>query len=195
MAAKIPWYRRLPWPWIGVWGIGFVILIFLWGAWSKGRQSPRATVPRQLTPPVAVLPTPVPAATPVMPLPKLVESATTTATSTPVVSTATRPTLPSAPPAVAPAKDTLVVAVRNGSGEAGVAGRVAEQFRGAGYGRVTAGNADTYAYRGVTIKHHTGLRGAAEDLARILRDRPGPVTFVEFATSSERADVVVIIGQ
>ncbi|MGH7204345.1 MAG: LytR C-terminal domain-containing protein [Candidatus Levyibacteriota bacterium] len=48
-------------------------------------------------------------------------------------------------------RTTLQVSVQNGSGTVGVAQKIADTLKKAGYTKITTGNADAYTYEGITI--------------------------------------------
>ncbi len=183
MANKFRWKNAAVWPWGVIVGVGAVVLAFLWTTWP--RVSPRVSEGVREVP-----------AAPSLPTAGVTAPAQAVATSSlDALATATQPTLPVTPRIVIPAKDVLTVTVLNGSGAAGSAGKVADLFRGVGYVQVTAGNADAFTYRGTTIRYRPGLRGAAEDLARLLREQSTQFIYQEFSTSTPPADVVVIVGK
>lgn len=126
------------------------------------------------------------------PMPKPAAPATSTE---PVALPAATTTASTTPPVVVPAKDTVIIEVLNGSGTPGLAGQVVEIFRTAGYRRLTAGNADAFSYDGAVIRFAGDLKGVAEDLQRLLRDRYQKFTLEEVATSTAGVDVTVILGQ
>ena len=141
------------------------------------------------------------ATVPPLPPPPLTTPTSTAATlPSAAAATTTEPIIPpseistTTPVVTAPAKDTLAVSILNGSGVAGLAGKMAEIVKGAGYQKVTTGNADAYAYQGVTIRYRNGMKGAAEDLSTLLRDRYQKFVLEEVATSTAGIDVTVILG-
>lgn len=80
------------------------------------------------------------------------------------------------------------VLVLNGSGVVGEAGRLAALLRAAGFTRVETGNADSFTYRGLVIRHHPGQRAVAEAVAGVFQ-----AGAVEVSTDAA-APVVAIIG-
>ncbi len=134
------------------------------------------------------------APTPLPELPPVVQPVTASATSTEPLTlpapTTTATTTPVAPP---PAKDTVAITVLNGSGVPGLAAEVVAVFRQAGYQQLSAGNADAFTYQGAVIQFRTGLKGAADDLQKLLRDRYQKFTLEEFTTTTA-SDLTVILG-
>lgn len=169
--------RWLPLAVIGIGGtFGLALALFL-------------ALPTVVPPPAKVLPTPpAPPPRPAATLP-----AATAATSTEPLPTA--PSTATSTPAAVPAQDTMTISVLNGSGIAGLAGRVVGELRQGGYRRLAAGNADAYTYQGATIRYRTGLRGAAEDIRAKLGQRYLPFTLDEVATSTAGVDMTIILGR
>lgn len=159
------------WWWLVVASLGVAAVVWLAVPWER------------LPPQAEVVPTPVARSPHLPPAPLL-------ATSTAPASAATTST----PPTLTLAKDTLRLSVLNGSGVPGFAALVAAALRQAGYQQVNEGNADTFSYQGLTIRHGPGLAGAAEDVATLLRDRYPRFVLEELATSTA-ADVTVILGR
>ncbi|MDD5109929.1 MAG: LytR C-terminal domain-containing protein [Patescibacteria group bacterium] len=135
----------------------------------------------------ALQPTPTP--TPAIPAPSASPTASAAPAASPVPVATTTPTV------VAPAKDTIAIAVLNGSGIAGLAGKVVEELQQAGYHKLTAGNADAFDYADMTIRYRSSMRGAAEDITTVLRSRYQKFTLEEVATSTPGVDVTVILGR
>jgi hypothetical protein len=96
---------------------------------------------------------------------------------------------PGTPPRVA--GQVIRVQVLNGSGEAGVATRLAAYLREGGFHVVEVGNADRFDYFPTVVVARTPEPGPAETVARYL-GRP-PVLLQ--ARRSDAAQVTVIIGR
>lgn len=118
--------------------------------------------------------TPTTAPTGTIPLRLEADPATATPTSTPPVDPA--------------ALQSVRVLVLNGSGIAGEALRFALQLRAAGFTRVETANADSFTYRGLSIRYHPGQLGVAEAVAEVFR--AGALE----ASTDAAAPVVVIVG-
>lgn len=89
----------------------------------------------------------------------------------------------------------LSVAVQNGSGEVGVAGKAADILKNLGYSIASTGNADNYNYSGVTIQ----VKNAQKAYLPILKKDLGSDYTISSATSdltaSSSADALVIVGK
>lgn len=72
-------------------------------------------------------------------------------------------------PIVSLKKSNLKISVENGSGEAGIAADAAKILKDAGYSVVSTGNADSYDYKGLTIRikksKNSYLSGLIKDLS------------------------------
>lgn len=105
-------------------------------------------------------------------------------------------TTAAAPPTPPPARSEISLAVLNGTGEAGLAGRTAGQAESLGYTGVVSGNAP--AQSGPTVAYfRAGERPAAARVARDLqiaavRALPGGDALGDEVP--ETADVVVVLG-
>lgn len=89
----------------------------------------------------------------------------------------------------------LSVTVQNGSGEKGVAGKVADVLKGFGYNVTSTANADNFNYSDVTIQ----VKSAKSDYLPVLKKDLSSDYTIGSATSdlpsSSSADAVVIVGK
>lgn len=92
-------------------------------------------------------------------------------------------------------KSTLKVSVQNGSGESGVAGKVAEVLRTAGYNVVSTGNADNFEYTDVTIKVRSTKKAFLTLLEKDLSKEYTVGDSSSALTTDASYDAVVIIGK
>jgi hypothetical protein len=98
---------------------------------------------------------------------------------------------PKLPRALRGRTDRLVrVQVLNGSGEGGIASRVAAYLRDGGFQVVEVSNADRPDYFATMVVARRPDPSGAEEVSRYLGGTP----MVRQAWSSERADVTVVIG-
>jgi hypothetical protein len=92
-------------------------------------------------------------------------------------------------------RSKLTVAVENGSGEAGVAGKAADILKSLGYNVVSTGNADNFDYANVTIK----VNKDSSDYLPLLKTDLGTDYTIGDASSdlsaSISADALVIVGK
>ena len=118
---------------------------------------------------------------------------TTTITET---RTVTAPAAASAPAASgAASRGDIALAVLNGSDEAGLAGRTADQARALGYGLITDGNAPTAASAD-SVVFREGAAAKARQVAADL-DLPAPTRMAAddpLAAVEPGADVIVVLG-
>lgn len=121
----------------------------------------------------------------------------TTPTTTTGGGTATAPgSTEAAPPAPPPDRADISLAVLNGTGEAGLAGRTAGQAESLGYTGVTSGNAPTQSGPDV-VYFRAGQRPAARRVARDLQIeavRALPRGASLGTEVPQTADVVVVLG-
>lgn len=89
----------------------------------------------------------------------------------------------------------LTVTVENGSGEKGVAGKLADVLKGLGYNVTSTANADNFNYSDVTIQ----VKSTKSDYLPVLKKDLSSDYTIGSATSdlssSSSADAVVIIGK
>ncbi len=167
-------------------GIFFVIILLLLGSVAyfvtRSNSSEKDIKPIQLEEKVS------PQVTEEKPTPSPQESPTPTKkpTSAPVPTKATQ---------TDSQKAGIKVAVQNGSGEAGVAGKAADILRKAGYDVVSTGNAQNFDYAQVTIQVKTTKKSA---LSLLEGDLSADYTIAK--TSSDLAedasyDALVIVGK
>ena len=93
-------------------------------------------------------------------------------------------------PVAGPARHVIRVQVLNGSGEGGIASRVASFLRAGGYQVVEVGNADRSDYFATLVVARRADPEAARAVARYL----GGLPLVRQAWSSELAEVTVVLG-
>lgn len=89
-----------------------------------------------------------------------------------------------------PARRVVRVQVLNGSGESGIAARVAAVLREGGFHVVEVGNADRPDYFATVVVQRTADAGAAEAVARYL----GGLPVLQQRWARDLADVSVVIG-
>jgi len=108
-----------------------------------------------------------------------------------VLSTAWRRLGPGWNPAeTGPAPGSIRVEVWNGSGEGGVAGRLATRLRDGGFHVVAVRNADRDDYYASLVVARTADPAAAMSVARHLGGPP----VIRQARGSDQADVTVVLG-
>jgi hypothetical protein len=92
-------------------------------------------------------------------------------------------------------RSELSVAVQNGSGEVGVAGKMAAILKDLGYNVASTGNADNYDYQNVTIQ----VKSDSSDFLSLLKsDLSGTYTIGDTSSdldASTSEDAIVIIGK
>ena len=131
-----------------------------------------------------------------------IETETTTTTEPEVTPDPDETSTPTPKPTVNPVdkktgldRSKLTVAIQNGSGEAGVAGKAADILRGLGYDVVSTGNADNFDYTNVTIQ----VNSSSSDYLSLLKtDLGGEYTIGDASSdlsASVSADALVIIGK
>lgn len=109
---------------------------------------------------------------------------------------ATAPTTTAEEPPPPPAREEIRLAVLNGTDEAGLAGRTADQAESLGYTAVEAGNAPS-TDDPPTVYHREGQRPAAQRVARDLQVdevRPLPASGPLADAAPEGAQVVLVLG-
>ncbi len=141
-----------------------------------------------LSPTEASFPTDTPSPTPTEPVKP---TAKPTSTPTPTNS----PVLGSKDSTSGLDRNDLSIAVLNGSGETGAAGKMSTFLKDLGYAVSSVGNADTYDYTSVTIL----IKSSKKDyLALLKKDIEGTYTVgstSEDLTASSSADAHVIVGK
>lgn len=91
-------------------------------------------------------------------------------------------------------RETLSVAVQNGSGVAGAASSMARALRELGYNVVSTGNAETYDYEDVTIQVKPTKKSMLETLRKDL-SKDYTIDEATADLSGSTADAVVIVGK
>lgn len=89
----------------------------------------------------------------------------------------------------------ITVEVQNGSGEVGVAGKMATYLRDLGYKIGATGNADNYEYRNVVVKAKSA---DSKYLSLIKKDLSASYTVGDASldlSASSSADILVIVGK
>jgi len=118
-------------------------------------------------------------------------SITTTATSASKLTPTPAPTKTSA----SDKTGVSPITVQNGSGEAGVAGKMSDYLKGLGYSVSSTGNAGSFDYTGVTIQTKAS---SAKYVLQLKSDLSKQYT-VKIASSdlpaTSSADIVVIVGK
>lgn len=95
-------------------------------------------------------------------------------------------------PPLAP-KETIAISVLNGSGVSGHAARTVEKLQEKGFVEVSAGNAENFDYKNLTIIYKPGFQPYAEEIQEILSDDYVQVEAKQ--GESYEADIVVIVGR
>jgi hypothetical protein len=93
------------------------------------------------------------------------------------------------------AKSDISIAIQNGSGETGVAGKASDVLKAAGYTIASTGNADNYDYKDVVIKIKPSQKA---NLAGIEKALSSNYTIGDTSTDlseGQSYDVLVIIGK
>jgi hypothetical protein len=165
--------------------IVIVLALIIFGV-SKIFFNKQSTVKKEvlITPTVALAPTKNP-------------EATKAAEITPTKSAGKTPTpTPKSKPAAGELDKTKVsIEVQNGSGEAGVASKMATFLKDLGYTVSSTGNADNYEYTGVTIQTKLEFK----DYIATLKTDLTPDYIVSSSTSdlaeTSTADILVIVGK
>lgn len=102
-------------------------------------------------------------------------------------------TTPTASPTAAVKPTSLSVAVLNGSGIPGAAGKIANALTSAGFTDVTTGNAKAYTYTGVTVyaKNNADL----QQVQKVITAADSSVKVSASVDSTIPTDVEVIVGK
>ena len=96
-----------------------------------------------------------------------------------------------APPSAGPERRVIRVQVWNGSGEGGIAARVASYLREGGFHVIEVGNADRLDYFATIVVARRDDVRPAETVARYLGGPP----IVRQVAGADAADVTVVIGR
>lgn len=117
-------------------------------------------------------------------------------TATPTMSPA--PTSKETPtPTISVQKSNLKISIQNGSGESGVAGTASTLLKDRGYTVVSTGNADSFDYKGITIRIKKSKSSFTSGLIKDLSSKYN--LSASDATSdlpeTEAYDVLVIVGK
>jgi hypothetical protein len=111
-----------------------------------------------------------------------------------VQSTPVKQSMPTPTPGKPQDKATLVILVLNGSGEKGVAGKLADELKTLGYTDIRTGNAGKYTYTDVTIRRTANQVKAAGVLKQEL-EKSYKVSEVQEDTLQSNVDLELIIGK
>ncbi len=133
-------------------------------------------------------PTPTPVAVETA-TPSPTDSASPTSTSTPT------PTTNPVDNATGLNRSNLSIAIQNGSGTAGVAGKASDLLKGLGYNVVSTGNADNFDFTGTTVKVKATKKNY---LPLLIKDLSGTYTVASSSSdldATSSADALVIIGK
>jgi hypothetical protein len=84
----------------------------------------------------------------------------------------------------------LIIKVLNGGGQAGLATKVVDKLKAAGYQQVSGANADNFDYQKTIIKTSALNQEIAESLALTLM----PTALVEESASSS-SEIIIILGK
>ncbi|MEK7573785.1 MAG: LytR C-terminal domain-containing protein [Patescibacteria group bacterium] len=129
------------------------------------------------------------------PAPTITEEVTPSPTSKPTPSPTPKTSVNSVDKVTGLDRKDLKVIVQNGSGESGVAGKVADILKGLGYNVVSTGNADNFNYSDVTIQ----VKSAQSDFLPIIKKDLSSEYTIGSSTSdlpsSSSSDAVVIVGK
>jgi hypothetical protein len=96
-------------------------------------------------------------------------------------------------PSAAVVNKALRLLVLNGSGEAGVAGKMRQELRGLGYTNIRTDNAEDFSYTDIVIQATAASRKDATALRQQL-SQSHTVSAVE-PVASAAADIIVIVGK
>ncbi len=168
---------------IALFGVFFIIIIFLIGSVfyfvthgnTQKKETKSITLPPTSEPEVSVTS-----------IPTTKESPTPTTKLTPV-------------PTKAPQSDSekagIKVAIQNGSGEAGVAGKASDILKKAGYNVVSTANAQNFDYKDVTIQVKAAKKGTLKLLEDDLSTNYTIGTKSSDLPADASYDALVIIGK
>lgn len=92
-------------------------------------------------------------------------------------------------------RSNLSVAIQNGSGTAGVAGKASDLLKGLGYNVTSTGNADSFGFTDTTVKIKATQK---KYLPLLIKDLSGTYTIGSSSSdldASSSADVLIIVGK
>lgn len=92
-------------------------------------------------------------------------------------------------------EEGLRIAIQNGSGESGVAGKASEVLKSAGYTIASTGNADNFDYTGVTIQIKSSKKASLKALEDALSDDYTISDTSSDLSEGQSYDALVIIGK
>jgi hypothetical protein len=92
-------------------------------------------------------------------------------------------------------KETLSITVLNGSGTVGAAQKVAKMLTASGYTKVKTGNADNFAYQGITIVVKKNANDISNLLKQDLKESDPKTTVTTTIDNTIETDAEIIIGQ
>ena len=126
--------------------------------------------------------------------------ATNTSTTTLPLATTTSPAVEAVPPTTTEPtvkilvdKDKIRIAILNGSGITGYAGKIAEILKNDGYKEITSGNADRFDYVDATIFYLEGFKDTAENIQKLLKNEYANFTLKK--EDKQDSAIVVILGK
>lgn len=167
--------------------IVFILLLIYVG--SKVLNSNKSSQEADITPTPTeefIIPTDIPAPT---------EELTSTPTQKPTAIPTPKSSTSSIDKTTKLDRKDLTVIVQNGSGEKGVAGKVADILKGIGYNVTSTTNADNFDYSDITIQ----VKSTKSDFLPVLKkDLSSDYTIgssTSDLSSSSSADAVVIVGK
>lgn len=92
-------------------------------------------------------------------------------------------------------KTKIIISVKNGSGQEGVAGKASDFLKGKGYNVSSIANADNYNYTGVTIKVKSSTSAYLNLLKKDLAEKYTVSNTSSDLSKDFTADAIVIIGK
>lgn len=146
--------------------LGFLLFLMSVGVRSLGKAVPTETLPAS-TPPQQLAEKPVQTVSPTA--------------------------LPSVRPTDVAVNKTLTLLVLNGSGQAGVAGKMRQELRRLGYTNIRTDNAEEFSYTDITIQTTASHRKDAAALRQQLA--PSHRVSAVKPIASAAADLIIIVGQ
>lgn len=165
--------------------IGVIVIILIYVLYS--RFAPAEKKETKLTP------------TP-SPVPTVVEKITNTPT--PEISEEPETPTPTPKPTVNPVdkntgldRSKLNIEVQNGSGVAGVAGKVSDYLKDLGYGISAVGNAENFDYTGLTLSVKSGSSDYGDLLKADLEKKYTVSSLSTDLSATISADALIIVGK
>jgi hypothetical protein len=92
-------------------------------------------------------------------------------------------------------KTKVSIGIQNGSGEVGVASKMATYLKGLGYKIGSTGNADNYDYEGVTVQTKAEFKNYIATLKKDLASEYTVTSATSDLPSTSTPDILVIVGK